>query len=282
MARLAVVPLSIVMTVLAPTVGYPNAMVTPISFLWVLSGSSATPSEKLGSYVPDCTGPTGPLSALTKTLATSPIDREPVESPKFADQSEPLAIVLRVRDTAGVPDDVLAKAQTDITRIYREAGVQILWPTTESLSAESNAFRQSALTVAVVTLHQAKRMTPAVAAGHLGFAPSTPEGDGRLVYVIYDRVERLTGGNGLRRSSVLAIAIAHEIGHLLLPSNGHSLTGLMRAEWTRAELDVAQRELTFFTTRQGALLRNRISASPYRLTGDRIHTYLCHGHLSTR
>ena len=35
---------------------------------------------------------------------------------------------------------------------------------------------------------------------------------------------------------LLGRAIAHEIGHLLLDTNQHASTGLMRATWSRSEL----------------------------------------------
>ena len=183
--------------------------------------------------------------------------------------------MLRVRDTASVPDDVLMKAQANVTRMYREAGVEVLWPAPESLSAASNAVRQAALTVAILTLNQAKQIHSGLADGRVGFAARAVNGGGQLVYVIYDRVERVTGGNGLRRASMLAIAIAHEIGHLLLPSKGHSQRGLMRAEWSRADLQLAQRELSSFTPQQAELLRTGISASRYRISGESIQKYLC-------
>ena len=69
----------------------------------------------------------------------------------------------------------------------------------------------------------------------------------------------LTGANGLRRAQVLAIAIAHEIGHLLLPPDAHSETGLMRADWT--ETNLAEGSLLFFTVEQRQLLHSRIAAS---------------------
>ena len=37
-----------------------------------------------------------------------------------------------------------------------------------------------------------------------------------------------------RPASVLAYVIAHEIGHLLLPGNAHSPTGVMQADWDKA------------------------------------------------
>jgi hypothetical protein len=241
--------LSIFVTVLAPTVGYGNAMV----------GIMTTTVDEL-TEVPACVAPTVTLDSAQKASATS---------------GEPLAILLRIRDTAHVPHDVLTTAKADVTRVYREAGIEALWPTAESLFTESNAIRQAALTIAIVSMEQAERMNSEIADGRVGFAARTADGDGQLAYVIYDRVERLTGGNGVRRASMLAIAMAHEIGHLLLPPKGHSLRGVMRAEWTRADLQLAQRQLASFTPREGELLRKRISVSRYRLTGKGIQKYIC-------
>jgi hypothetical protein len=76
----------------------------------------------------------------------------------ITDQTESLAITLRLRDTAQVPNDVLTKAQGGVTRIYREAGVEALWLILESLSAESDAARQAALTVAILSVDQRARL----------------------------------------------------------------------------------------------------------------------------
>jgi len=262
--RLLVPRVTILMAVLAATMGYPNAMVTTMK---------AT-GQELPSHVPDCVAQTASPNSSQKVLATSRNVRDREEGAASVDQPEPLAILLRIRDTAHVPDAVLTKAQADVTRIYREAGLEVLWPTAELLSAESNETRQAALTVAIVPMEQAERINSAVADGRVGFAARTPDGEGRFVYVIYDRVERLTGGNGVHRASMLAIAIAHEIGHLLLPYKEHSRRGLMREEWTRADLQLAQRELAFFTPRQAEVLRHRISASRFRIAGKSIQKYL--------
>jgi hypothetical protein len=183
----------------------------------------------------------------------------------IAAQFAPPVITLRLRDTARVPHDVLIEAQAKVTRIYRTAGVETAWPTAESLSAESNSVRKATLTVAILSDAQAERMNrPDVVDGagfgavNVGFTPIDASEGGRVAYVFYDRVQMLTGGNGLKRAQVLAIAMAHEIGHLLLPSDAHSETGLMRADWT--ETDLAEGSLLFFTAEQRDLLRSRIVA----------------------
>ena len=39
-----------------------------------------------------------------------------------------------------------------------------------------------------------------------------------------------------RRTGYSALAIAHEIGHVLINSNTHASSGLMRADWARHQL----------------------------------------------
>ena len=63
---------------------------------------------------------------------------------------------------------------------------------------------------------------------------------------------------------VLAHAMAHEIGHLLLPY-GHSATGLMRAEWDRKDLRLAVHGRLNFTAEQATLIRIRLLT---QLAGD--------------
>ena len=59
---------------------------------------------------------------------------------------------------------------------------------------------------------------------------------GTVATVYADRVAALAGAVGATRHTVLGRAMAHEIGHLLMGTCGHSARGLMRAIWSRAEL----------------------------------------------
>ncbi len=51
-----------------------------------------------------------------------------------------------------------------------------------------------------------------------------------------DRAESVARGAGIDTRRLLGLAIAHEIGHVLLNSNSHAPSGLMRADWSRTEL----------------------------------------------
>jgi hypothetical protein len=175
-----------------------------------------------------------------------------------ADQSTRPTVVIRVRDTAQVPPSILMRALEEVTRIYRQAGVETRWPT--SLSAEPKAVQTTALIIGIVSDHQVTRL-PVLSPNSMGIVMLTANGRGRVGYVFYDRIHILTGPNRLHRALVLGVAIAHEIGHLLLPYHTHSQNGLMRAEWTTADLQRAQHGSLLFSAEEGELLRRHITAS---------------------
>jgi hypothetical protein len=183
-----------------------------------------------------------------------------------ADQAEPLTIAVWVRDTAQVPDDVLTGARTEVTRIFRQAGVETVWLSPSLASATTDASREPRLTIAIVTHDQAERLHPALtrAGVGVGFAiSSSPTTRTQVAYVFYHRVKSLTGANGVHLAPALGAAMAHEIGHLLL-DNAHAETGLMRADWTKEDLQLIQRSELFFTAEQGALIRSRTAGSQQR------------------
>jgi len=61
--------------------------------------------------------------------------------------------------------------------------------------------------------------------------------------------------NGLPGGSLMAYAVTHEIGHLLLGEK-HASSGIMRAVWGKSEYrDMAQRWLGFGAAEQQALVR---------------------------
>ena len=178
-----------------------------------------------------------------------------------ASQAEPLTIALWLRDTARVPDDVLAKAQAGVTLIYSQAGVEIVWLASASQAADLHGAREPRITIAILSEDQEKRLHPALARHGVGVALNSPTTRAHMAYVFYHGVERLTGGNGVHLAPVLAVAMAHEIGHLLLPYNLHSLTGLMRRNWVKADLRLAERGELFFTPAHGALIRRGLAGS---------------------
>ena len=90
----------------------------------------------------------------------------------------------------------------------------------------------------------------------MGFSlVGTPGAAPFLATVYVDRVESVARGAGIDTRRVLGLAIAHEIGHVLLNSNTHAANGLMRADWSRKELRRKDAAAWQFLEVEAALIR---------------------------
>jgi hypothetical protein len=95
----------------------------------------------------------------------------------------------------------------------------------------------------------------------LGYTLFDNTGTNGFATVYVDRVEWLARRAQHPRAPILGRAIAHEIGHLLLRSNEHTQTGLMREVWTIEQVIRNRRDDWSFSADQSTDLRNaRLSA----------------------
>jgi hypothetical protein len=192
--------------------------------------------------------------------------------PAAADPIPTLPIVLQVAGHGNVPLHIVALAKAEVTRIYRDAGVNVVWIDAASSGGRSHPLQSSGTSdpgFALVVLPRELTDQPTIATDALGVAIGTREHRGRMAYVFYSRVERIAwthlnmSHDAARRDLytivVLAHAMAHEIGHLLLPY-GHSATGLMRADWNSRDLNLALDRRLNFTSEQAELIRGQLLA----------------------
>jgi hypothetical protein len=189
--------------------------------------------------------------------------------PAAADTVPTLKIVLQVPDPS-VPLHLVLRARSEVERIYRDAGVEIIWRGVTFGGHEAERV-QAADTLppglGLVVLSSTFTDKISVSTDALGGATGTPEHRGQIAYVFYDRVEsiaraylnraHINGSSEIDTVIVLAHAMAHEIGHLLLP-HGHSEIGLMRADWNGTDLRNAADGDLNFTPEQAALIRSRV------------------------
>ena len=109
----------------------------------------------------------------------------------------------------------------------------------------------------------------------LGFAVVEPStGDGVMATIFLDRVQAVAQRAGVPPAALLGRAIAHEVGHLLLATNAHSSTGLMREVWTDAELTLDRPEDWLFAAPDRSALmemqrRRQTEVSPARHMSSR-------------
>ena len=151
---------------------------------------------------------------------------------------------IRVFNLARVSTCDLSRAQREVTRIFAEAQIVIHWAegaldddasliTDQSANNTSPAGCKVARHAREFRLQLLPHAPSGLPIGTMGYSlPCAAFGIDSTIFV--DQCERVTYQSPASFSKVLAYAMAHELGHLLLRSNEHSPTGLMRARWDRA------------------------------------------------
>ena len=159
------------------------------------------------------------------------------------------SITVVAYDQAGVGADTLVRAKAETARIVAEAGVDVTWMDPAAVEPVN--------TFAIRLLIRPR------AVGASGSVMGTALGDthetGGSAFVFYDRVLRSAHERQQDVAGVLAYAMAHEMGHLLLPTLAHASSGIMRGSWDGDDLrHIANGSMQFTTAQQTAI---RVKAS---------------------
>jgi hypothetical protein len=171
--------------------------------------------------------------------------------PDGAAQSVGPAVNVLLLNDARVPSDVAGRAQAEVTRLYRLIGVEVTWVTRMPPPAGGRA-----RVVSLVTWEPAETEVPPSV---LGFTYRSREKRGYLGYVFWRRVERASQKYKASLYHLLAVAIAHELGHMLLPDGAHSRQGLMTEPWDHTHLGSASAGLLHFSAGTGRLIRRSLN-----------------------
>ena len=92
------------------------------------------------------------------------------------------------------------------------------------------------------------------------------DGRGKYCDVFFHRIEEEHRKSGANTSQLLGAVAAHELGHLLLGSNAHSLAGVMTPVWEDQILSKVAMGTLYFTSEQSAVMRTRIGRKELQLT----------------
>ena len=156
------------------------------------------------------------------------------------------AVVIRLDNRVQMPDREMGAAKAEMERVFRTAGVDIVW---------TDAAELRGLTLILVN-----------ATGPSGvIVPEDRDVAGaasRLTRRAYVFPDRLTAASRNRQTDapvVLGRVMAHEIGHLLLPANSHSRLGIMRPH-----VDFSQVSVHCFAADQARTIRTELSGTAAR------------------
>jgi hypothetical protein len=155
-----------------------------------------------------------------------------------------VVISLKLVNISHAPLPVIAEAERVAADIYAAIGVDLRWSDTPS-------------SLLVILRDDEpgdlRRATQSV----LGAAIHTPNGS-PVAYVFYRRIAEQAERYLSAPASILGSAIAHEVGHLLLPTRDHGHVGLMRGYWEYPEFQRAANNQLRFSRDEGESIRANI------------------------
>jgi hypothetical protein len=147
-------------------------------------------------------------------------------------------VKVRLYNYGQVPTSVLQAASFEAARIFERAGLASTWeicrirdsvnvPDDPACAGPAGSNDFAVRVLSDITQRRPDRPVPDV----LGFAVISPEHVGILATVLFQRVCDLAERSRIATTSLLARVMAHEVGHLVIGSNEHARTGIMRAVW---------------------------------------------------
>jgi hypothetical protein len=155
-------------------------------------------------------------------------------------------VTLSLRNVAQVPAAEADEAKEILVSIYRFARIDVHWKDVEE-----------DITVIVTPPPHPRAIRDSRFA--LGYAPRTKLKAGRIAFVLADRTADTARGLGMEHYVLLAITMAHEVGHLLLPYGSHAANGIMRRDWTQSDYQKARLGQLLFTEAEGRLMRAELA-----------------------
>lgn len=173
----------------------------------------------------------------------------------LAQDAADATVRVAIHDSAEVPHDVLEAARSFAASVFTKAGVGVDWAPVNA-AAGCRPDGQSRFCIQVLVRPRNQRSTPGLRRV-MGVALAADER--RAVLSIYfGAVTDVARRYGSSSGHVLGLALAHEMGHVLLPPPSHSSTGIMQAAWEGDDIRHALAGDAAFTDVQAHAMRARL------------------------
>lgn len=194
--------------------------------------------------------------------------RHPILAAIAAGVASAQQLHVTVYDKAQLPAGVIEDVSRQVRRIFGQAGISVNTVSGDPGSAEASVVVYNPPPRSPSEYHQAAcraRRDIAVdilAEAPFGFSKGTlglalPFADvGLNVRVFADHAAEAASRQSRPYAAILAHAIAHECGHVLLKANGHEPYGLMASVWQKYEWGLMTfGQVMFFTREQSQRMR---------------------------
>jgi hypothetical protein len=171
-------------------------------------------------------------------------------------------VTVAVHNHAGVSANTLAQVERTASSIFKQAGVDVDWancdlPVEAVRIASSCRVTEFPRHLQLSIAPRSKNLTESV----LGISFLGEDGSGCYSDVFFWPTKELHQRFHVDLGTLLGHVVAHEIAHLLLGTNAHSDTGIMRPHWSEQDLLNASKGHLLFTQAQGRTMREKVTTS---------------------
>ncbi len=169
-------------------------------------------------------------------------------------------ITLRVINEARVPSSTLLEARTEAAMILGLSDIDLIWLTCDAVPgnwARGNPC-STQLKPNEFWLYVTNQRPPRAPLDLLGFTDFQRGPERGEAGVYYPAALRLAEPPKADLFQILAAAIAHEVGHLILGAKSHSAYGVMSPGFGDQQLRMISHRWLRFTPEQSRLLQNEV------------------------
>ena len=169
-------------------------------------------------------------------------------------------VTVTLYDIAGLPAETRQAMKAEARRILHQAGVRLEWVDCEidrqPVNLQACAVPLGPGRFMLQLLPGQNRRNP-----RLSGTATVQKGSSIYASLYPERVRDLARDANWDFADLLGHAAAHELGHLLLDSAGHSNAGIMRARWETEDLRRLSHNALIFLPGQLAGAKSRLVAS---------------------
>jgi hypothetical protein len=177
----------------------------------------------------------------------------------FAQVVETSHLNISVYNDAGVPRDVLARSEERAAMIFSHAGFELSWTNHGYRFSDHGSKFKEISEPGDLVMRIIPRAATSTNNAVFGVSFLGPDGTGRYSDVFWTKVKELHTNYNVDITGVLGSVMAHEIGHLLLGSQAHAVSGIMRARWESHELHQIAMGTLLFLPWQEQRMRIRVT-----------------------